>query len=675
MRDSFHDFLFAKGLFIGTGAHEHAPEALVALANRFNIRIVANPGWASIDMAKIAARNLGEDVPEPFYKGFPQSVLSLPLEAQILDRLMHYTRTYGLGDFSEPGYSQFEDEVVRTCFNEDVEVREFSIIGEKEAFALLESAVESLLASSRPLNNTQYELVLAYTQDFNRDIIACNCKDTIVRLLLDTRKASLARLLKLSDVIRLVELLQFQSYESKDVKKLNLRNADRVFLTRVLDSIFQEGICDMRTCLEKKKLWKGLLHHLHYKPVNETAQHFLNDIRNNEARSAYSEFERLIAAGDVREAVDMLREAKGPGAVLRNLDYLLSRCKFPATADYVLDSIQTDNKILLIQLFLHYCKEDLDARRVFAFQKLGMARVHEETPEEHCRRKTTLKPSTVSKARVHMWEALGNACKGTLGKVYIGSGMNRIALPLQEGTSMGGVGALPRGSRLPIPDGKKIRAFTYWERVDDIDLSAFLLDEKGQQIELSWRTFTDSESIVFSGDQTSGYEGGSEYFDIDLELFEIEFPGMRYIVLCDNVFSRVPFSTCFCKAGYMMRDREDSGEVFEPKTVKSSYAITCPSTFAYLFGIDVKKREVVWLNMARDSRERIAGETRMAFLIDYLEIAYAINLDDFARMLATEVVDDPREADVLFSDKGEPMRPDAEMIRPYDIERIIELLN
>ena len=80
-------------------------------------------------------------------------------------------------------------------------------------------------------------------------------------------------------------------------------------------------------------------------------------------------------------------------------------------------------------------------------------------------------------------------------------------------------------------------------------------------------------------------------------------------------------------------------------------------------------------NVSRDSRERVAGETKMAFLLDYLNVTDVINLHDFACMLATEVVDDPLMADVVFSDKDEPMREGAELIRSSDIERIIELLN
>ena len=65
----------------------------------------------------------------------------------------------------------------------------------------------------------------------------------------------------------------------------------------------------------------------------------------------------------------------------------------------------------------------------------------------------------------------------------------------------------------------------------------------------------------------------------------------------------------------------------------------------------------------------------MEFLLDYLNIAEVINLFDFAWDLATEVVEDPAEADVIFSDKDEPLREGVELIRSHNVERLIELLN
>ena len=676
MRDLFHDFLFSKGLLVGTGEEAQAPVVLASLAKLFNIRVTSHPGWASLSMVQVAGRNLGVDVPKPFYRSFPQSVRGLSLDQVVLDRLLHYARTYGQGDFSQAGHALFEEEVVRGCFSEQSPLRDFAIISEEEAQERLEEAVGSLLASTRPLNDVQYGVVRAFIEDYGYEASACASKDTACRLLLDLRDVWYARFLKLSDVIRLVERLQFQSYEGADIRKLNLRNRDRKLLVAVLDRIFERGEVDLRTCLEKRKQWKGLLHHLHYRPAGAQAERFAHAVRNNDARSAYADFERLLAQGQVLEALELLREEKGAGAVLRQLDYLLSKCDSAASVDRVLDALHTRNKILLVQLLLHYSRQNPKAPRTFTFQKFGMLRVHHETLAERARRTTVLDERVVAQLRQRLRGELAQACKGTLGKVYVAKGMERIGLPLQEGTSMGGVGSMPRGSRLPIPEGKKIRAFTYWERVNDIDLSAFVLDEDGGKVEFSWRTVWSCDSILYSGDQTSGYEGGSEYFDVDPVRFREEFPeGSRYVVLCDTVYTGTPFSACLCKAGFMTRDRVDSGEVFEPKTVQTSFTITCPSTFAYLFGIDMKTSEFVWLNMARFGQETVAGSTNMSFLLDELGVVDVISLADFARMLATQVVDDASEADVVFSDADEPLRAGAELIHSTSVERLIELLN
>ena len=80
--------------------------------------------------------------------------------------------------------------------------------------------------------------------------------------------------------------------------------------------------------------------------------------------------------------------------------------------------------------------------------------------------------------------------------------MANYALPLQENTSQGGFGVLPKGSRIHIENAKIIRAFTYWEKVNDIDLSVFGIDAKGRQTEFSWRTMAGRkpDAIFFSGE-------------------------------------------------------------------------------------------------------------------------------------------------------------------------------
>ena len=183
-----------------------------------------------------------------------------------------------------------------------------------------------------------------------------------------------------------------------------------------------------------------------------------------------------------------------------------------------------------------------------------------------------------------------------------------------------------------------------------------------------------SEGITFSGDQTAGYQGGSEYFDIVFEEFKKQNPTIQYLVFANNVFSNKNFSDCVCRAGYMLRDIEDSGEVFEPKTVESSFVIDAESTSAYLFGIDLQKNEFVWLNIANRSYSHIAGLQDNAILYDYFRLAEDLNVGKFFEWLATEVVSDPMDADILLSTKEVAHREDAEVIRRYEYEKILKYL-
>ena len=140
-------------------------------------------------------------------------------------------------------------------------------------------------------------------------------------------------------------------------------------------------------------------------------------------------------------------------------------------------------------------------------------RKHTETPEESKSRKTNLANRDRKAAASAIRDMLEKNLKGKLDKVYISTDMKNIALPLQEGASQGGFGTLTKGSRIPLPEGKKLRAFTYWEKVNDIDLSVLGLDKNQKRTEFSWRTMSSNQStaITFSGDQTSGFNGGSDF--------------------------------------------------------------------------------------------------------------------------------------------------------------------
>ena len=670
-------FLFGKGFLVSECTSENPFAVVYTLAHEDNILITTGKQHAEESMIPFVAEQLGKHVPEPFYRNFPDSVRELSPDKLLYDQLMHYSVTYGFGNFSEAGYSLFEEELNRLAFKENVEIKKFSILTMDEAIEKFSDYMNDMLKGSRPLSDIQYTLVKIYIDELHYELQNCACKDTAIQLLLDTRDAKYARFLALSDVIKLVDIMNYKIYNNKNIKKLNFSNQDRKFIAKIINVIFENGRRNVRDCFEKKAIWCGLLHHIHYQPKSPESERFVALMRGNENQSVYSEFERAMMAQDIEAAVTCLREGKGSGALLRQLNYILSRCKDENDVKFVMESLQTKNAIILIQLIMQYANYVADTGRAFKFTRYNKLKVHKETATEQAKRKSVLSPERVDVLSAVMRESLKKLLAGKVGKVYVSPDMYNIALPLQENTSNGGYGVLPKGSRIHIEEGKKIRAFTYWEKVNDIDLSVIGITEDGCQREFSWRTMYNQQSreLAFSGDQTSGYNGGSEYFDVDVALFKKNHPEIKYMVFCNNVYSGTYFSGCLCKAGYMLRDTKDSGEVFEPKTVKSSFIINCDSTFAYLFGIDLEKNDFVWLNASRNSNAIVAGATPLSFLIDYFKTTSILNVGMLFEMLANEIVESPEDADVIVSDEELEVREGVEVVRSCDFEKVTALIN
>ena len=718
MNKTFKTHLFNKGYLV----HEHAAEpgeafaTVVALEDKLGIKVTKGQELATQDMVKFVSQILGINVPKAFYRGFPQSVLTLSLDELLVDQLLHYVLSYGLG-VDEAGHSVFEQYEERRPFRENWEPKPFQIVDQEEAQALLAAQIDSVLATSRPLSEEEYGFVLQFVRTYDYVPSGVPSKDLATKLLLDTRDLRFGRFLQLSDAIRLADEMNHRAFAAAqdetsiararvsaqrkaavsclradgiavetrkewqdNVRHISLRNQDRKLLAALIDSFFaDEGGRgrNIRACYEKKRAWCGLLHHIHWKPQNEAAQDFARRMRTKGNESVWSAFDALMRDGKTVDAAALLVREKGDGALIRNLDYLLSLCK-PEEVDGVIALLGTRNRLLLLQLYMRYALDNGESQgaRDFAFVRHNKVVHHKETPEECAHRQSYVSDEVRESAFQAVVRKLEEAYHGSLGKVWIGPEMDRIALPTREASSQSGYGTLPTGSRLPILAGKKVRAFTYWEKVKDIDLSCVLVDEWGAKLEtFYWGNMSrqQSDAITFSGDQVNGYHGGSEYYDVDIDAFRQKYPRGRFLVFTDNVYNAKHFSKLTCRAGYMLRDVDDVGQVFEPKTVRTSFAITCESTQAYLFALDLKERELIWLNMALDSTAAVSVDAPFDWLVRYLKPTQVMSMDRFFRMLATQVVSDPAEADVIVSQTVEPAEGQ-ELIRGEDAERIMELM-
>ncbi|MDA0180232.1 hypothetical protein OJ997_07995 [Solirubrobacter phytolaccae] len=182
-------------------------------------------------------------------------------------------------------------------------------------------------------------------------------------------------------------------------------------------------------------------------------------------------------------------------------------------------------------------------------------------------------------------------------------GLKALTVPFRERHSARALVRVPRGSRLPLPDGDTLRLFLHWtepgtQRVD-LDLSVALYDA-------AWRMqgLCDYTELKFaggaakhSGDLTSAPAplGASEF--IDLHLSKLRKAGVRHLAMLVFSYNDVPFETMTdAFAGFMSR-RGRRGEVFDPRTVEQRFDLQGNAKIAIPAVIDLEARELLWADL------------------------------------------------------------------------------
>lgn len=672
MHDILKKYLFDKCILVNdTNDNKDYKAVLLALANKLGIQIVEGEKKLNIDIFKYASKMMGENIPLPFYEGFPESVLKLTVDELQLDQLIHYIITYGQGDFSTPGHSLLEENIKRNAFSEFYQIKKFRVLSLDEAIEYLYSVMDDMASNSRPLTQAQYDVFLLMYEEYGYLPKNFKSKDILARLYLDTNKDIFIAYFELNDVLRILGYIQNDYYRKSELLPLNLKNCHRKIITNLIDKITERN-SNIDYCYEKKKYWNILLHHIHYKPKNECGKELLKAMRGNENKSVYSIMENRINNGDVLGALDIVIKEKGNGEALRHLDYFFSRAEKNEIKE-ILNRINMKNPIILLQLYYHYNSYERKYR-VFTYTRYNLLYSYKEHKDEYNKRKSFIKSPIRKILLKYIYDELKLILKDRVGKVYIDPEMKNIAFPIKEDISNIGYGVLPKGSRIKLNDNNVIRAFTYWELVNDIDLSVLGITNDGKIKEFSWRTmaFNQQKGIVFSGDQTSGYNGGSEYFDIDIKEFKKDNPNVLKLIFIDNVYSAITFKDIVCRAGYMERESISSGEIYEPKTIKTAFTINGDSFVVYLFAIDLVNNEFVWLNTNKNSFNIIAANEEFDFIEKIFKYRDIFSLYDFFNLCGS-VVDNIEEADLIVSDSYD--NNDKDIIHSYDIERILAILN
>lgn len=342
-------------------------------------------------------------------------------------------------------------------------------------------------------------------------------------------------------------------------------------------------------------------------------------IRNNgKVQSFAGKVDAAVASGDVNAVVSLLK--KRPGEFARRLDFLLRTFDKDADRKAVImgfASVAKDvSSTVLLQVREHFFNklDGGDDMRVF-FPKGNLARSYyikndkaETIPEDAM----IMVIAVCENALVNIY---GN--REFLGKVYIDKALRNYTVPFSLRSAGKTMTAVSRGSRIAIDDSAKIiRPFIWWtntkDDIIDVDLSVAVFADDWNCLEHVSYSNLKSEKfgMYHSGDITNGGpvdgEGAAEFIDLDID--KALAAGARYVVFnvynfSDELFSKMEHAAF----GFMTRENMESGEIFEPSTVKQRMDLASATTTCIPVIFDLKERVFVWCDMALTADHVKAG--------------------------------------------------------------------
>ncbi|MEU1554965.1 hypothetical protein ABZ517_19900 [Streptomyces scabiei] len=280
-----------------------------------------------------------------------------------------------------------------------------------------------------------------------------------------------------------------------------------------------------------------------------------------EARSFGSRFEQLLDSSDVLGAVRLLEPA--PGRLFRALDLLLRAAADGAERDAVVDAAVraapgvSARVVLSVREHFHNRERESDRPRIFVNRR-GRAWVTRD------RRRPV--PAADRDRLIAALDAEIRRRLPVAGGLLIDPDIVDVALPLSGRATSAGLGVLPRGSVSAV-EGELLRFFVYWketERRTDYDLSALLL--RADYSTDSWLSYTSLKAGggEHSGDVTEAPEGASEFINLSLDRVRAPFVVPQVNIYAGEGFEEAEESFF----GFMLRDGEQKGRPFEPRTVR-----------------------------------------------------------------------------------------------------------
>lgn len=435
----------------------------------------------------------------------------------------------------------------------------------------------------------------------------------------------------------------------------NISKADRRFLLNALNHVPypQEDMA------RYAGLWKILGEKLHpgqYATRYPKAYEAFSDLRSGKpAKSFAAKFDALMAEGDI-VGVTKLAVTR-PGEFARRLDYMLRSstvedhagilASFAAVAPQVATNV-------LWKVRSHFEKRDEKKENRYFYLKGDLARI-KSIPNEVPVMDAKLASQVVEICSNALVESLSE--RTAMGKVYINPKLRSYTLPEAVRSANRSLNMVGRGTRIPLGDDKIQRLFLWWkdgERRTDLDLSANFYDENFNTMDSVWYGNLRNSYATHSGDITSAPHGASEFIDVNVPVAVQH--GVRYVTMSVISFSGQPLHLLpECFAGVMSRPDGQSGEIYDPRTVRNTFDLSAESTLIVSMVIDLLKREYIWADVSATHPGAYANVSTDAPLLaklsqsivekEYVTLYDVFGLNALGR---GELVDSPEDADIVF---------------------------
>lgn len=559
-----------------------------------------------------------DKVYNPMYPNFPESVMEKDDFELYFNAIVHYW-SFGI-------LLPYEDKKERAPLFNTAKVK----VLEAGSFDGLNDIFNNLCASKTSLSKNDVDDMIFILNSAKvtlpdeipfKENTACIC-----RLLVDTGVDTDGSLCKkyvktATDVLRLVTAMSDGDVSlAENTKFRNLKRSERRIIMNLLAD-YGNAAEDMNRYAGRwirvgEKLHPGeFAKNERYTKVVQAFDVIRND---GKIQSFAGRVDAAVASGDVNTVVSLLK--KRPGEFARRIDFLLRTFDKDADRKAVIMGFafvaKDVSSTVLLQVREHFINklDGSDDMRVF-FPKGNLARSYYVKND-----KTEAIPEDAMIMVIAVCEnALVNiyGSRAFLGKVYIDKALRNYTVPFSLRSVGKTMTAVSRGSRIAIDDSVKIiRPFIWWTNtkndIIDVDLSVAVFADNWDCLEHVSYSNLKSEKfgMYHSGDITNGGpvdgEGAAEFIDLDID--KALGAGARYAVFNVYNFSNEFFSKMEHAAfGFMTRENMESGEIFEPSTVKQRMDLASATTTCIPVIFDLKERVFIWCDMALTADHVRAG--------------------------------------------------------------------